>query len=60
MILSPKENARIYGRRKPQSTLARARRLVRTLCESESKPLMTEDWIEWAARKIALFAERNP
>lgn len=57
MILSPKETARIYGRRKPQSTLARARRLARTLCESKAKPPTTEDWIEWAARKIVRFGE---
>lgn len=57
MILSPKENAKIYGPKKtkrprPKATFAQARKLSRELCLSDRKPLITEEWIEWAAKKI--------
>jgi hypothetical protein len=36
----------------PEATFAQARKLARELCLSNRKPLITEEWIEWAAEKI--------
>ena len=53
MILSPKENAKIYGpKHRTISQLARAKRLARTLCTAKQRPPTIEGWIEWAAYRI--------